>query len=124
MKRTFGIVFAWLACFAPLAGCVAYEPYPGYYQPVAAPAPTPAQAYDRAYNAALDALKDAGVRVTSANPATGVIRGASNQSDVSMTVLRQADGTIKVDIEATSTQGRDSGLASRISEAYKRRMGA
>ncbi len=123
MKRTFGIVFAWLACLAPLAGCVAYEPYPGYYTPVAAPAPTPAQAYDRAWNAALDALKDAGVRVTSANPATGIIRGASNQSDVDMTVARQADGTIKVDIEATSLQGRDPGLASRISEAYKRRMG-
>ena len=120
MKRTVGIVFAWMACLAPLAGCVVYDPY---YAPVAVPGPTPAQTYDRAWNAALDALKDSGVRVTSANPNTGVIRGASNQSDVDVTVLRQADGTIKVEIEATSTQGRDTGLASRISEAYKRRMG-
>ena len=122
MKRTFCIFLAWLACIAPLAGCVVYDPYLAYL-PVSAPGPTPAQAFDRAWNAALDALSDSGVRVTSADNARGVIRGASNQSDVDVSVRQQADGTVRVEIEATNTQGRDTGLASRISEAYKRRMG-
>jgi hypothetical protein len=123
MKKTLGIALASLAFIAPLPGCVVYDPYPGAYVPVAAPGPTPTQSFNRAWNAALDALKDAGVQVTSSNPKTGVIRGATNQADVDMTLLQQVDGTIRVEIEARSGQSKDTGLASRISEAYKRRMG-
>jgi hypothetical protein len=106
-----------------LTACVAYAPVPVYYPPVPAPAPTPSQAFDRAWNAALDAVKDAGVRVASADPATGVIRGTKDQTDVLVSVARQANGTLQVEIEAKRPEGRDAGLASRISEAYQRRMG-
>lgn len=123
MKRTFGIVYVWMVCIALLAGCVAYEPVPVYYPPVPPPAPAPAQTYDRAWNAALGALEDAGVRVATADPATGVIRGTKDQTDLHVTVARQRDGTIQVEIEAKRPQGRDAGLASRISAAYQRRMG-
>ena len=123
MARTLGIVCTWVACFAPLTACVVYEPVPPYYPPVAATAPTPAQTYDRAWNAALGALEDTGVRVASANSATGVIRGTKDQTDLYVTVSRHADGTIQVEVEAKRPQGRDAGLASRISAAYQRRMG-
>jgi len=122
MSRTFGIAFMCVACFALLTGCVVYEPVPGYY-PAQAPAPSPAQAFDRAWNAALDALKDTGVRITSADPDKGVIRGSKDQTELFVIVARQADGTLQVEVEAKSPQGRDSGLAKRISEAYQRRMG-
>jgi hypothetical protein len=121
MVRTIGIVFVWTLCLAPLTGCVVYEPVPAYYP--AAPAPAPAATFDRAWNAALDALKDTGVRVSAADPATGVIRGTKDQTELVVSVARQANGTIQVEIEAKGPQGRDSGLASRISEAYRRRMG-
>jgi hypothetical protein len=123
MVRTFGIVIVWIACFAQLTACVAYAPVPAYYAPVPAPAPTPSQAFDRAWNAALDAVRDAGVRVVSADPATGVIRGTKDQTDVLVSVARQANGTLQVEVEAKRPQGWDAGLASRISEAYQRRMG-
>jgi hypothetical protein len=85
--------------------------------------PAPAATFDRAWNAALDALKDTGVRIASADPATGVIRGTKDRTDLLVSVARQANGTVQVEIEAKGPQGHDAGLASRISEAYKRRMG-
>ena len=123
MARTLVIVFASVACFAPLAGCVVYEPVPAYYPPPPTTVSRPAPTFDRAWNAALGALEDTGVRVASADPATGVIRGTKDQTDLNVTVSRQADGTTQVEIEAKRPQGRDAGLASRISAAYQRRMG-
>jgi hypothetical protein len=93
-------------------GCVVYEPVPTYY-------PSP-PTYDRAWSAALGALQDAGVGVTSADRATGVIRGVKDGVDVTVTVLRQADGRTRVQFDVS---GSDPGLADRISQAYERRMG-
>jgi hypothetical protein len=118
MFRTLSVAFISAACFALLTGCVVYEPVPAYY-----PAPTPAQTFDRAWNAALGALQDTGVRVTSADPATGVIRGTKDQSELFVTVVRQADGTLRVEVEAKSPKGQETGFAKRVSEAYQRRMG-
>jgi hypothetical protein len=96
------------------AGCVVYEPVPGY-----AVAPSN---FDRAWNAALGGVQDAGVQVTSADPATGVIRGSRDGIDVSVVVARQADGTVRVQFDAKGSE-RDPGLANRFSQAYERRMG-
>ena len=106
------VVFALLLGSALPSGCVVYEPVATYY-------PSP-PTYDRAWNAALGALQDAGVAVTSANRATGVIRGAKDGADVTVTVLRQADGRTRVQIDASRG---DPGLTERISQAYERHMG-
>jgi hypothetical protein len=95
-------------------GCVVYEPYPGYY--------TSGSQFDRAWNAALGALQDAGVRVTSADTATGQIRGVKDGIDVAVSVVRQADASTRVQFDAKGSE-RDPGLSNRFSEAYERRMG-
>jgi hypothetical protein len=123
MARTFGIFFVCAACTALLGSCVAYEPVPVYYPSAPPPAPRPAPTFDRAWNAVLGALHETGVRVSSADFATGVIRGTKDRTDLFVSVARQGNGTIQVEIEAKGPQGRDTGLASRISEAYQRRMG-
>jgi hypothetical protein len=122
MLRTLGIIVVSAACVVHLAGCVAYAPAPAYY-PAPAPAPTPSQEFDRAWNAALDALAYAGVRVTFADKASGVIRGTNDRSDVHVSVARQFSGALQVEIEARGPEGRDPGLARRVSEDYQRRMG-
>jgi pyruvate kinase len=94
-----------------------------YYPSAPPPAPRPAPTFDRAWNAVLGALHENGVRVASADFATGVIRGTKDRTDLFVSVARQANGTIQLEIEAKGPQGRDAGLASRISEAYQRRMG-
>lgn len=121
MLRKIRLAFATIACLGLLNACV-YEPVPAYYA-VQQPAPSPAQQFDRAWNAAQDALRDNGVQVTSADPGKGVIHGLKDQSVVLVTVARQADGGMQVEVEAKGPQGRDAGLASRISQSFQRRMG-
>ena len=104
------------AC-AALAGCVVYEPYPGYYY---YPGGTN---FDRAWNAALGGVQDAGVQVSSSDPATGLIRGSKDGIGVTVTVARQADGSVRVQFDAKGATQQDPGLADRFSRAYDRRMG-
>jgi hypothetical protein len=96
-------------------GCVVYEPVPAY-----APA---ASSFDRSWNAALAAAQDVGIRIRSEDRARGVITGANDSRDVTITVTTQADGKVRVEISARGPQGGDANLASDISRAYERRMG-
>jgi hypothetical protein len=99
------------------AGCVVYEPVPAY---PTAPAPA---SFDRAWSAALGGAQDAGVQVTSSDPATGLIRGTKDGIDVTVVVARQADGSVRVQFDAKGPTQRDPGLSNRFSQAYERRMG-
>jgi len=97
-----------------LAGCAPYEPVPVY---------TPPPKYDLAWNAALGGVQDAGVQVTSADPATGLIRGAKDGIDVTVSVARQGDGSVRVQFDAKGATQRDPELSKRFTQAYQRRMG-
>jgi hypothetical protein len=99
-----------------MPGCVVYDTPSGYY------VNTYPSTFDRAWDAALGALQDVGVRVTSADRGAGIARGSKDGVDVSVSVMRQADGTTRVQFDARSSQN-DPGLAQRFSSAYDRRMG-
>lgn len=113
--RPFGIIVASCLLGAALAGCVVYEPYPGYY--------SGASNFDRAWSAALGGAQDAGVRVTSADPVSGLIRGGKDGIDVVVTVARQANGSVRVQFDAKGPTQNDPGLSERFSRAYDARMG-
>ena len=100
---------------AALSGCVVYEPVPGYYPG--------GSNFDRAWNAALGGAQDAGVQVTSADPASGLIRGAKDGIDVVVSVARQGDGSVRVQFDSKGPTQQDPGLGDRFSRAYDRRMG-
>jgi hypothetical protein len=114
MRPTISAILAIMLGSILLAGCVAYVPVP---------ASTAAPAFDRAWNAALGGAQDAGVQVTSADPAAGLIRGTKDGIDVTVTVARQADASVRVKFDAKGATQRDPGLADRFSQAYDRRMG-
>jgi len=99
--------------FAVLAGCASQEP---------APVPAPST-FDRSWSAALSAAQDEGVRITSEDRGSGVIRGLRNEQEVTINLRTQADGSVRVEISARGFKGSDPGLAGRISRAYDRRMG-
>jgi len=101
-----------LAC-AGLGGCVVYGPVPAYH--------AAGSNFDRAWSAALGGAQDAGVTVASAEPSTGLIRGTADGGDVTVTVARQADGSVRVQFDARGPAQRE--LAERFSRAYDRRMG-
>jgi hypothetical protein len=111
--------FALIVAAAPIlvTGCVVYEPVPAY----APPAST--SSFDRSWNAALGAAQDVGLRIQSQDRARGVITGANDSRDVTINVLTQADGRVRVEISARGPQGGDANLSNDISRAYDRRMG-
>jgi len=113
MSSWLRVVLVAVLAAGPLAGCVVYEPYPGYYHG--------GSNFDRAWNAALGGVQDAGVQVASAEPSTGLIRGSADGGDVVVTVARQADGSVRVHFDAKGPAQRE--LADRFSRAYDRRMG-
>lgn len=104
-----------------LTGCETPPP-----EPPPPPPPTvyvPQSTFDRAWNAALGGVQDAGVKLASADRAIGLIRGSKDGIDVTVSVVRQADGSVRVQFDAKGPRERDPGLADRFSQAYDRRMG-
>ena len=114
LARRLRLVSLAIAALATTA-CTYYQTVPAY-----APAPT---SFDRSWNAALGAVEDAGVRVTSADRAQGIIAGTRDAFNVLVGVRTQADGSVRVEINATGPTAQDPVLAERISRAYDRRMG-
>jgi hypothetical protein len=112
-----GVLIAAGLWSALLAGCT-------YYTAPPAPAPAPAPSvYDRAWSAALGGAQDVGVQVTSADPASGLIRGTKDGVGVTVLVARQADGGARVQLDTAGPTPRDPDLHSRFLQAYNRRMG-
>ena len=97
-----------------VTGCAVYEPVPAYAPPAN---------FERSWTAAVGAAQDVGVRIASADRARGVITGANDSRDVTITVVTQADGRVRVEISARGPQGGDANLANDISRAYDRRIG-
>ena len=115
MSRALCVIFCLIMASVPLAGCVVYQPV--------AVAPGGPSNFDHAWNAALGGAQDAGVQVSSSDPATGLIRGTKDGIDVTVFVARQADGSVRVQFDAKGPTQRDPGLSNRFSQAYDRRMG-
>jgi hypothetical protein len=107
------------AVLLPLAGCVAPEP-----EPVPVPVPVPVRSkFDRSFDAALGAATDAGVEVRSADRATGRIAGTKAGGEVTIDLVRQPDGTVKVEFNAPGSTETNPKLSERWLQAYQRRMG-
>ncbi|QJR13447.1 hypothetical protein [Usitatibacter palustris] len=98
-----------------LTGCVVYDPYA--YQVQQQPA-----SFDRSWDAAMGAMQDAGVNVGNADRGAGMIQGRKDGSDVTLRLNRQADGSVRVEINAKGG-GNDQGVANVVNAAYERRMG-
>jgi hypothetical protein len=101
-----GILFA-----MSLPGCVVYEPM------------TVPASFDRSWNAALGAAQDAGIAVSVADRNSGRIYGRRNAADVTIGVIPQADGSLRVQFDAKGLGPQDQGLKDHFVQAYNRRMG-
>jgi len=104
-----------VVCGAALAAC-AY-PYP--VAPVTA-VPTTSR-YDSAFAAAAGAMRDQGVALGVQDQSAGRLAGTRNSRQVTASVLRQADGTVRVQFDGDDPA--DPGLLDRISRSYDARMG-
>ena len=115
MKSTLRASLLCLAFALPLAACVVYEPVPM--------ATTVPASFDRSWNAALSAAQDVGIAVLSADRPTGRIQGRRNGAEVFISVLPQANGSLRVQFDARNLSSQEQGLDNAFTQAYNRRMG-
>ena len=114
-SKTATLFILMLVLTALWGGCVVYEP-----------APVPVfygSSFDRVWDSALGAAGDAGVKITSVDRTAGIIRGVTNSADVTISVITQADGRIRLEFSSKGPKGQDAGLSDRFTSFYNRRMG-
>ena len=104
-----------LTSFLLASGCYYYGPAPY----VATPAPY--ASYDYIWDSATRAAQDVGIQITSTNRNAGMIFGQRDGAEVTIQVMRQADGRTRVELTAKGNQG--SGVASDFYRAYDACMG-
>jgi hypothetical protein len=114
MKSSVNFLRAAVMATAILGGGCAYYAPVGY--PVSAPA-----SFDRSFTAAASAMRDQGLAIRSEDRNAGVIVGSAGSATVSANVRQQADGSVRVQFDATGA--RDPALIDRISRGYDMRMG-
>lgn len=102
------------SCAAVLmvAGCAYY----GYPVPTSAPA-----GFDRSFGAAAGAMRDQGLAISVEDRSSGTIVGRIGGGTVTASVRQQADGSVRVQFDATGS--RDPALIDRVSRSYDSRMG-
>jgi len=113
--------FSWmLVLFAVLltSGCTYYQTVPGSYSVT----PPPGK-FDRSWSAAVGAFADQGVRITREDRDAGVIRGTRDGIDLTASVNRRADGSVRVEFSSSGETNNDPDLIHRVSRAYERLMG-
>jgi hypothetical protein len=98
-----------------------------YTAPAYTPVPTSRslpEKFEQSWQAARAAAFDEGVRVTYEDRPSGTLRGDKGSSNVSITVVTQADGSIHVGFSATGPSSQEAAsLQDRLTRAYQRRMG-
>jgi len=92
--------------------------------PVTIPGRPMSERFEQSWQAARGAAADVGVRITTEDRSSGTLRGDQGSSNVSITVVPQADQTIQVGISVTGGgASQDANLKEHLTRAYQRRMG-
>ena len=79
--------------------------------------------YDRAWSAVLGALADEQVMVLQHDQVAGSVRGSLGDVTVNASVLRQADGSVRVEFGVSGNLAAHPNLKERLAGSYNRRMG-
>ncbi|HET9206971.1 MAG TPA: hypothetical protein VFO28_12085 [Burkholderiaceae bacterium] len=99
-----------------LSGCTYYVPAPSTTVVPGAPA-----SFDRSFDAAAGAMRDQGLTISAEDRNAGRVVGKLGNGTVTAQVRQQADGSVRVQFDATGMQ--DPAVIDRVSRGYDRRMG-
>jgi len=116
-QRMAGVLGVSAALALGFAGCVVYEPAPGVYSP------GPGTSFDRSWEAVVGAFADEMVQITQHDRSAGIVNGHVGDTLVNASVLRQADGSVKVEFGVSGNIAANPSLKDRIVGSYNRRMG-
>jgi hypothetical protein len=106
-----------LAAASVLGACTVYQVGPQEYSPY------PPNTFERSWSAARGAFADQGVELLQEDRTSGTLRGRRGGIDVIANVRAQADGSVRVQFDATGATAQDPTLLQRVSRAYETRMG-
>ena len=106
-----------LAALLLATACTVYQTAPGTYSA------TPPDKFDRAWTATVGAFEDQGVRITRQDRDAGVVQGSRDGIDLSASLIRRADGGVRVEFNSRGDTDNDPELIHRVSRAYERLMG-
>jgi hypothetical protein len=97
-----------------------------YTAPTATPVPARSigERFEQSWQAAQGAASDVGVRITSQDKSSGILRGEQGSSSVTITLATQADASIHVGFAVTGGgASQDANVKEHLTRAYQRRMG-
>ena len=114
------VILIFVLTVAMTGGCTYYQTAPGTYTTSST---SSVSKFDRSWSATVGAFADQGVRVTSEDRGAGVIQGTRNGIHVTGDVRRQADGSVRVQLDTSGDTAQDPGLIDRITQSYQQRMG-
>ncbi len=98
-----------------LHSCIAYAPVP-------APAVYRVSSYKIAWENAQRAAEDVGIRITSADEASGTIEGQADRTRVTIRVKRQPEERIRLEVSLRGPS-QDTFIADEFHRAYENRVG-
>ena len=117
-RRNIFIVSLLVLASSHLGGCYYYAGPPPV---VVAPAPT-TSSYDVVWDSAFRAAEEAGIQVTSVDQGSGTILGQRGPTSIKITVTRQYDGKIRVELSMQGNQQQTGQIADDFYAAYDRYM--
>ena len=85
--------------------------------------PQAADTYERSWSAVLGALADEQVMILQHDRVAGTVRGSLGDVTVTASVLRQADGGVRVEFGVSGNLAAHPNLKERLAGSYNRRMG-
>lgn len=91
------------------------------YAPVPAPVVHHVPSYRTAWESAQRAAEDVGIRITSADEATGTIEGQAGRTAVTVRVKRQPDERIRLEVSLRGPS-QDASIADTFHRAYENRL--
>lgn len=79
--------------------------------------------YDRSYDAVMGAMADNGLSIILDDRGAGRAVGRRGGMDVNGAVLRQGDGSVRVEFTTSGATAQDPQLIDRVTRSYNARMG-
>ena len=116
MKRL-SLTLLLLMGLAIVSGCYYYVPSAVVASPDL-PYASPYASYDYIWDNVMRAAHDAGIQITSSNRNTGTIFGQRDRVDVTIQIIRQADGRTRIELTINGSQGSSSAIADDFYGAY------
>lgn len=101
-----------------ITGCTYYQPAPVVY-----PTTVTTNKFDQSWSAVIGAFSDQDVHITTQDRGAGIIQGNREGINFTGNIQTQANGSVRVQFDASGSTGRKPTTLELITKSYNSRMG-